>query len=49
MSKARERGQIIDRGTGSWLVKIYRGRDGNGKRLYSNHTVRGNDPTPRNF
>jgi integrase len=41
MAKARERGQIIDRGNGSWLVKIYRGRDGNGKRLYSNHTVRG--------
>lgn len=23
------------------MVKVYRGRDGNGKRLYSNHTVRG--------
>lgn len=41
MAKARERGQIIERGNGSWLVKVYRGRDGNGKRLYANYTVRG--------
>jgi integrase len=35
-------GQIIKRGDKTWLVRIFTGRDGNGKRHYLNKTVRGN-------
>lgn len=34
-------GQIIPRGEDTWLVRIYTGRDGNGKRRYLNKTIRG--------
>src|SRR6185369_1941099 len=35
-------GQIIKRGDKTWLVRIFIGRDGNGKRRYMNKTIRGN-------
>ncbi len=35
-------GQIIKRGDRTWLVRIFIGRDGRGKRRYLNKTVRGN-------
>lgn len=34
-------GQIIKRGDKTWLVRIFMGRDGKGKRQYLNKTVRG--------
>src|SRR5438067_5481677 len=34
-------GQIIPRGEDTWLVRIFTGRDGNGKRRYLNKTIRG--------
>lgn len=34
-------GQIIKRGEKVWVVRIYLGRDGDGKRIYQNHTVHG--------
>jgi len=34
-------GQIIKRGDKTWIVRIFMGRDGNGKRKYLNKTVRG--------
>jgi integrase len=49
MTKTRGRGQIIDRGSGSWLIKIYRGRNGNGKRIYSNNTIRGKRSDAQKF
>jgi integrase len=43
--KAKRRGhtagQIIPRGENTWLVRIFMGRDNNGKRRYLNKTVRG--------
>ena len=33
--------QIVNRGTGRWLVRVFLGRDEAGKRRYHNHTVRG--------
>jgi hypothetical protein len=35
-------GQIIKRGDNTWLVRIFTGRDAQGKRRYLNKTVRGN-------
>lgn len=35
-------GQIIKRGDNTWLVRIFTGRDANGKRRYLNKTIRGN-------
>lgn len=35
-------GQIIKRGDKTWVVRIFTGRDGNGKRSYINKTIRGN-------
>jgi len=35
-------GQIIKRGDKTWVVRIFTGRDGNGKRGYINKTIRGN-------
>src|SRR6266542_398588 len=35
-------GQIIKRGDKTWMVLIFMGRDGNGKRQYLNKTIRGN-------
>ena len=34
-------GQIIRRGDKTWLVRIFMGRDGKGKRQYLNKTLRG--------
>jgi hypothetical protein len=34
-------GQIIKRGDSCWTVRIFLGRDTNGKRKYFNKTVRG--------
>lgn len=33
-------GQIIKRGEKNWVVRIFMGRDGNGKRRYMNKTIR---------
>jgi integrase len=35
-------GQIIKRGDKTWVVRIFTGRDANGKRSYMNKTIRGN-------
>ncbi len=35
-------GQIIPRGRSIWLVRVYAGRDGAGKRVYQNKTIHGN-------
>jgi len=34
-------GQVIKRGEKNWVVRIFMGRDGNGKRRYMNKTIRG--------
>jgi integrase len=34
-------GQIISRGRGVWLVRVYMGYDGAGKRVYQNKTIHG--------
>lgn len=34
-------GQIIKRGDNTWLVRIFTGRDANGKRSYANKTIKG--------
>src|SRR6058998_1576704 len=34
-------GQIIKRGDKKWLVRIFQGRDENGKRRYLNKTIKG--------
>ncbi|HUQ33630.1 MAG TPA: site-specific integrase [Pyrinomonadaceae bacterium] len=34
-------GQVIPRGEDNWLVRIFMGRDGNGKRQYLNKTIKG--------
>jgi len=34
-------GQIIKRGEDTWLVRVFQGRDANGKRRYFSHTVHG--------
>jgi integrase len=43
--KAKRRGntagQIIPRGDDTWVVRIFMGRDGNGKRQYLNKTIKG--------
>lgn len=35
-------GQIISRGRNVWLVRVFMGRDGNGKRIYESKTIHGN-------
>lgn len=35
-------GQIIKRGDKTWLVRVFTGRDGHGKRRYLNKTIKGN-------
>lgn len=35
-------GQIIKKGEKKWLVRIFTGRDGNGKRQYLNKLIHGN-------
>jgi hypothetical protein len=49
MAKSRDRGQIIDRGNNSWLVKIFRGRGADGKRQYANYTVKGKRTDAQKF
>jgi integrase len=39
--RASTAGQIIPRGEDTWLVRIFMGRDGKGKRHYLNKTIRG--------
>lgn len=39
--RANTAGQIIPRGEDTWLVRIFTGRDGQGKRRYLNKTIRG--------
>src|SRR5262249_46039178 len=34
-------GQIINRGKDTWLIRVFLGRDENGKRNYANETFRG--------
>jgi integrase len=34
-------GQIVARGKGTWLVRIFSGRDGTGKRIYRGKTIHG--------
>ena len=34
-------GQVIKRSDKTWVVRIFMGRDGNGKRRYLNKTIRG--------
>lgn len=34
-------GQIIKRGDGTWLIRVFMGRDGQGKRRYLNKTIKG--------
>jgi integrase len=34
-------GQIINRGNDTWVVRIFKGRDAQGKRLYMNKTIKG--------
>lgn len=41
MKQVRSRGQIIPKGDRKYLVRIYLGRDGNGKRKYDSKLVRG--------
>ena len=38
---ARKSGQIIQKGDRKFTVRVYMGTDGNGKRKYLNHTVKG--------
>ena len=35
------RGQLIQRGPDRWLVRVFAGRDTNGKRRYVNEPVKG--------
>jgi integrase len=35
-------GQIIKRGEKTWVIRVFAGRDGNGKRRYLNKTIKGN-------
>jgi hypothetical protein len=34
-------GQIINRGKNTWMVRVFLGRDENGKRIYRNETAYG--------
>ena len=42
-------GQIIKRGDKTWVVRIFMGRDGAGKRHYMNKTIRGNKKDAETF
>lgn len=41
MPQSRGRGQIIEKGKGKWLIRVFRGRDANGRKLYFNKVVSG--------
>ena len=49
MKKSRGRGQIIPKGKDKWLVKIFRGRDGNGKKQYFSKMVEGSKTKAQKF
>jgi integrase len=42
-------GQIIKRGVSTWLVRVYLGRDGGGKRRYHNRTIHGSRREARKY
>ncbi len=42
-------GQVIKRGDKTWLVRVFLGRDGGGKRRYANKTIRGNKKDAENY
>lgn len=42
-------GQIIPRGKDTWLVRVFIGRDENGKRKYHNKTIHGGKKSHRNI
>ena len=42
-------GQIIKRGDKIWLVRIFLGRDENGKRRYTNKTIHGTKKNAENI
>ena len=41
MAKAKTQGQVLPRGKDRWLVRVFQGRDANGKRTYLAKTVEG--------
>lgn len=41
MASGRKTGQIVNRGDDRWLVRVYAGEDGNGKRRYHSKVIRG--------
>jgi len=41
MARSKGTGQIISKGKDRWLIRLFRGRDSDGKKLYFNKTVRG--------
>src|SRR5688572_11648280 len=42
MKQTKRRGQIIEKGKDKWLVRIFQGRDDQGKKLYFNKVIQGN-------
>jgi integrase len=45
----RRSGQIIPRGKDKWLVKVFRGRDGHGKRIVSSKVISGSKSEAQKF
>jgi hypothetical protein len=43
------RGQIINRGENTWYIRIFRGRDAQGKRKYFNKTIYGTKKDAQKF
>src|SRR5688572_3983426 len=41
MAQTKGRGQIIEKSKDKWLVRIFRGRDNQGKKLYFNKVIQG--------
>jgi integrase len=41
MAQTKGRGQIIEKGSDKWLLRIFRGRDANGKKRYSSKVING--------
>ena len=46
---SRARGQIIPRGPKTWLIRVFNGRDANGKRQYHSKTVHGTKVIARQY
>jgi integrase len=42
-------GQIVKRGEKTWVVRIFQGRDENGKRRYANKTIHGTKKNPQKY